>query len=351
MGMEILFIVLGVIAAAGLGVLIYRTVRTYDGTEHHTYVTQKDGKDTQAIRQPVTLWNPKIKVLKKVDAPDLSFLTQRPSSNEYVEHSLVTRPSGQISLRIHTCTPRPFPAMTLDRHRILVRASVTFQLDVDRIEVVCQLHNFGAALASRVENLFDNEVGKYRDEDLRANQTKIETAVTEAMQAIENQSGDEPFSGIPFGIHVYEASFAFEEIPPEALEAAALDAPAAAGGGPGVPRGVMWINDQQLDRIADVFRDRDPVATRSLMRMLELQTRQNIVQLLSQSGGMVGFTAKELGLGDAVASAKAASSFADSASVTAIDVEAEDANGAASNRATATTPAVSAKSESTDAPS
>ena len=289
-------IVGGVIAAAGLGVLIYWIARTYDGTEHHTYVTQKDGKDTQAIREPVTLWNPQIKVLKKVDAPDLSILIQRPGSNEYIEHSLVTRPSGQISLRIHTCTPRPFPAMTLDRHKILVKASVTFQLDVDRIEVSCQLHNFGTALAARVENLFDNEIGKYRDEEVRANQTAIETGVTRAMQEIEQQTGDQPLQGIPLGIHVYEASFAYEEMPPEALDPAALEAPAAAGGG---PRGVMWLHDQQLDRIADVFRDRDPVAVASLMRMLELQTRQNIVQLITQSGGLVGFTAKELGLSNA----------------------------------------------------
>ena len=295
--MEIVFIVLGVIVAAGLSVLIYRAVRSYDGTEHHTYVTQKEGKDTKPIREPTILWNPSIKVLKKVDAPNLTFMTQRPSSSEYVEHSLVTRPSGQICLRIHTCTPRPFPAMTIDRHKVLVRAAVTFQLDVERIEVACQLYNFGSALAARVENLFDNEIGKYRDEELRANQTTIEEAVTKAMQAIEDQTGEAPMQGIPLGIHVYEASFAFDEVPPEALDPAAMDAPAAAGGGgPGIPRGVMWIHDQQLDRIADVFRDRDPVAAASLMRMLELQTRQNIVQLLTQSGAQVGISAKELGL-------------------------------------------------------
>ncbi len=295
--MEILLIIIGVIAAAGLGVLIYRARRTYDGSEHHTYVMQKEGKDTTAIRKPVTLWNPAIKVLKKRDAPDLTFMTQRPSSDEYVESSLIARPSGRISLRIHTCTPRPFPAMTLDRHRILVKSTVTFQLDPDRIDIVCQLQNFGSALAGRVENLFDNEIGKYRDEELRANQTTIETAVTKALQEIENQTGEQPIMGIPLGIHVYEASFAFEEMPPESFDPAAMEAPVA-GGGPGVPRGVMWLHDQQLDRIADAFRDRDPVASAALMRMLELQTRQNIVQLVTQSGGMIGFTAQELGLSD-----------------------------------------------------
>ena len=297
--MEILLIVVGVIVAVGLGVLFYRWLRTYDGSEHHTYAMQKDGKDTRAILEPTTLWNPQIKVLKKADAPDLTYTTQRPDTKEYIEESLVARPSGQISLRIHTCTPRPFPAMTLDRHRLLISSAVTFQIDSARIEVVCQLHDFGAALANRVENLFDNEIGKYRDEELRANQTKIEDAVTKSMQAIEQQTGDIPFSGIPFGINIYEASFAYQEMPPESLDPKAMEAPGSAGGAAGAPRGVMWMHDQQLDRIADVFKDRDPVATTSLMRMMELQTRQNIVQMLCESGGMVGFTAKELGLSDA----------------------------------------------------
>ncbi|MEL7372070.1 MAG: hypothetical protein AAFN74_24305 [Myxococcota bacterium] len=300
MGIQIALIVVGVLLAAGLAVLIYRTMRTYDGSEHHTYVTQKEGKDTKAILAPTTLWNPQIKVLRKADAPDLSYMTQRPASDEYVEESLVERPSGQISLRIHTCTPRPFPAMTFDRHRVMVKATVTFQIDAERIDVVCQLHNFGSALAARVENLFDNEIGKYRDEELRANQTKIEEAVTQAMQAMEMQTDERTMMGIPFGIMVYEASFAYDEVPPEALDPVSMEAPASAGGGPGVPRGVMWMNDQQLDRIADVFKERDPVATASLMRMMELQTRQNIVQLLCQSGGMVGFTAKELGLSNSL---------------------------------------------------
>jgi len=34
------------------------------------------------------------------------------------------------------------------------------------------------------------------------------------------------------------------------------------------------------------------------MRMLELQTRQNIVQMLCKSGGLVAFTAQELGLSE-----------------------------------------------------
>ena len=42
----------------------------------------------------------------------------------------------------------------------------------------------------------------------------------------------------------------------------------------------------------------NPQTVETLMRMLELQTRQNIVQMLCKSGGLVAFTASELGLSE-----------------------------------------------------
>jgi hypothetical protein len=42
----------------------------------------------------------------------------------------------------------------------------------------------------------------------------------------------------------------------------------------------------------------NPATVEILMRMLELQTRQNIVQMLCKSGGLVAFTAQELGLSE-----------------------------------------------------
>jgi hypothetical protein len=42
----------------------------------------------------------------------------------------------------------------------------------------------------------------------------------------------------------------------------------------------------------------NPQTIDTLMRMLELQTRQNIVQMLCKSGGLVAFTASELGLSE-----------------------------------------------------
>jgi hypothetical protein len=42
----------------------------------------------------------------------------------------------------------------------------------------------------------------------------------------------------------------------------------------------------------------NPATVEVLMRMLELQTKQNIVQMLCKSGGLVAFTASELGLSE-----------------------------------------------------
>ncbi|MEM8920655.1 MAG: hypothetical protein AAGB25_04760, partial [Pseudomonadota bacterium] len=40
----------------------------------------------------------------------------------------------------------------------------------------------------------------------------------------------------------------------------------------------------------------DPMAAKALMRMMELQTRQNVVEMLAASGTINQFTLEELGL-------------------------------------------------------
>ncbi|MEM8921414.1 MAG: hypothetical protein AAGB25_08585, partial [Pseudomonadota bacterium] len=268
--------------------LIYRAARTFDPASEHAMVAKKGADFHGAITSPITIWDPKIKVLREKDAPDIAFTVQSPEKDEYYERSLVTKRTGEISLRIQTGSPRPFVAMTNDRHRYRIFSHITFQLDVDRIQTPCQLQNFGMALSSRLENLFDNEIGKYKDEELRARQEEIETAVTSAMQAIEAGSASAA-AGIPLGIIVYEASFSYEE-------ADAVSESEAGRSATGAPTGVMWMSDTQLDRIADVFKGRDPMAAKALMRMMELQTRQNVVEMLAASGTINQFTLEELGL-------------------------------------------------------
>ena len=91
----------------------------------------------------------------------------------------------------------------------------------------------------------------------------------------------------PLGIRVYEAIFSYETVS------------ATAGAGLG-DRGPMSYAKDDLDDLADMLEKADPKTLDVLMRMLELQTRQNIVELLCKSGGLVAFTAQELGLSERV---------------------------------------------------
>jgi hypothetical protein len=60
----------------------------------------------------------------------------------------------------------------------------------------------------------------------------------------------------------------------------------------------MAYDNEHLDDLVDMLEKANPATVEVLMRMLELQTRQNIVQMLCKSGGLVAFTASELGLSE-----------------------------------------------------
>jgi hypothetical protein len=62
--------------------------------------------------------------------------------------------------------------------------------------------------------------------------------------------------------------------------------------------GPMAYDNEHLDDLVDMLEKANPATVEVLMRMLEMQTRQNIVQMLCNSGGLVAFTASELGLSE-----------------------------------------------------
>lgn len=299
MVMTILVLIGAVLLVALLGVLIYRASRTFDANPNHTYVVQSQGEIVGALREPATLWDPKMSVLRDKDAPDITYPSRKAQTGEFFTRSLVNRRTGRISLTVNTCTPKPFRSMTLDRHQLEITANVVFRLDIERIHICSQLDNFGATFANRIENLFDNEITSCRDEDIRAQQTLIEQTVTQALRSIEEDTkGDSMLNGMPLGIKIYEANFSFKEIDTMA------EAQAAHAGPEGRPIGPIWIDQQHIDKLADTLTDRTPDVRDAVMRMIELQTRQNIVEILAKSGGLVAFTAKELGLNDILSDAK-----------------------------------------------
>jgi hypothetical protein len=281
----ILLIVVAVLLLVLVLFLMYRAVRSYDAGQHATFLTMKGGEFHGALRQPTILWNPSIQVLRGKNAPDISVITSDASGSEYFEKSLVVRRTGEVSLRIHTCAPRPFIVRTRDKRTLKVKARVSFQLDVDRIHIPGQMEAFGANLGVRVENLFDNAIGALNDEQVYASQTDIETSVLRQMQDIEFPADPTRADGMPLGIKVYEAIFSYEPLD----DASSLD------DGQGL-RGAMEYPRGALDDIASMLKEADPRSTEVLLRMMEMQMKQNIVQMLCQSGGLVAFTAQELGL-------------------------------------------------------
>jgi hypothetical protein len=221
-------------------------------------------------------------VLKERRAPEITVMTVDASGN-YYEKSLVNRRTGEISLRVHTCAPRPFVARTSDKRSLVIKPKVAFQLDIDRIQIPTQMEAFGATLGSRIENLFDNAVGELEDQDVFARQREIEGRILAELVAMENPA-EGGATAMPMGIKIYETMFSYEPYAKELNKDPA--------------NGPMAYDNEHLDDIVDMLEKANPHTTEVLMRMLELQTRQNIVQMLCKSGGLVAFTASELGLSE-----------------------------------------------------
>lgn len=285
--LQIAAITIAVLLAAILFVLVYRSARSYNAGAHATFVTTKGGDFYGALRSPTTLWDPTVKVLREKNAPDITFVTQDASGTDFHERSLVVRRTGEISLRVNICSPRPFVARTSDKRQLRVRARVAFQLDVDRIQIPCQMQSFGATLGGRIENLFDNAIGAHEDQEVFAKQSEIEASVLRQLQDTEFPPDPSHPTGMPLGIKVYEAVFSYEPVT------------STAGVGDGM-RGAMAYARDDLDDLADMLEKADPKTVEMVLRMMEMQTRQNIVEILCKSGGLVAFTAQELGLSEPV---------------------------------------------------
>lgn len=282
-----MFEIAAIVGAVLLGLLliflVYRAARTYDAGAHATFITTKNGNFYGALRAPMTIWNPSIKVLREKHAPDLKIMTIDPTG-AYFEKSLVNRRNGEISLRVQTCAPRPFMSTTTDKRMLLIKPKVAFQLDIERVQIPTQMESFGTTLSSRIENLFDNAVSEYEDQDVFKHQREIEHRVLSELREMESPADESQATGMPLGIIVYEAMFSFER-PQKPINRDLANGP-------------MAYDNEHLDDLVDMLEKADPKAIEVLLRMLEMQTKQNIVQMLCKSGGLVAFTAQELGLSE-----------------------------------------------------
>jgi hypothetical protein len=305
-------------------VLVYKARGPYiPPAEDDTYLVRGPDGRIQALTAEMKVKVGDPRIVQFQHRQHLPFPVYDPRFNSLTHDHLVTD-AGAISLRIHTTTPFPFTAVTNDGHVVTVTPSVSFCVNRERVTDLARLGDFGDQLERRIRSAFSGAIGRRKDEQLRESHHEIEREVTEELAGMESGTGD---LGVPLGVNVFEARFSYRDgstLPSDVV--VTPDAMASNGGAIGTDAsgdttlapqrvalaqatqrgdvgsrdietpGAMQFLGTELDKLLDQFRDRSPEQIAALLSLMEMQTRQNIVSMLSKSGGLVVFSAKELGL-------------------------------------------------------
>lgn len=316
-----------------LAVLTYLVLRSYVARSERTFMTHDERGFKRALAGKGVLWDFEEHIVKGAEAPRVEFVAFDPATGQRRAQQLLDPRTGAVNLRPQYCVPLPFLANTSDAHRMLVEARVQFSLNRDLLKHVYQVEDFALALETRIQGAFRAEIGKLPDEGLRAGMNEVEDSVIARLRKAERDGDETGELGMALGVNFHTANFTFapadeqfEAMPIGAVSlggavagvsagSPATEAGAAAARAAARSHGVLALRPQQLDLLADVFKNRDPAATAALLAMLEMQTRQNIAEALAGSGQLVVVTAQELGLASATAQRDAvlqasASSFA-----------------------------------------
>ncbi|MEL7480994.1 MAG: hypothetical protein AAGJ29_05500 [Pseudomonadota bacterium] len=310
------------------------TKRSRKGTElaadeETTYLLRDlNGGGLVALKQPEEIHDIEKRLIKPpTDAAGyFAYRSYDELTNSYDQRALM-QPTGEISLRQQAFSLGEFRAVTKDRHHMAVFVKIWFRLDRDRLHETAKFDDFGKMLEERIKALIREEFGERNDEELRGQRSPVRTRLLEQLQAFESEGGDTRTA--PLGITVFDLSFDFEERRdvqtryhkanrPSANGSATLQDPATSRGqtvpteidvnepavdfilNNGLERltGAMHFTEQDIDRVADVFKNRTPEQTEAILRLMELQTRQNIVEILALSRTTFPVTTKELGIED-----------------------------------------------------
>ena len=325
--MPSLFVMIGwgvlvlLIAAA----VAYAVANFYTARSDRTYMTHNDEGFKRSLKGKGVIWDPEESIVRGPTAPQLSYVAFDSTNGQRKMSPLLDPRTGAINLRPQYCTPLPFIATTGDGHRLTVEARVQFSINRDLLKYVYQLDDFAMALETRIHSAFRSAIGQYQDEDLRASLHEVEKTVIERLRQAERDGDEAGEAGMALGVNFHTASFTYSENYEESVGAGGVVRPvgAIAGAAPGVDgaarqavraQGVLALRPQQLDQIADVFKNRDPAATKALLAILDMQTRQNIAEALAASGHLVVMTPSDLGIvGVEAAQRQAAARAADGA--------------------------------------
>jgi hypothetical protein len=292
----------GVIALAG-GVYIF--TRYYEARYDRTFMTHDERGFKRALQGKVVLWDWEEGVVKGPTAPQIEFVALDPATGGRRTVKLLDSRTGAINLRPHYCAPLPFEAVTADKHKIIVDARVQFSLNRDLLKHVYEIQEFSLALETRIQSAFRSEIGKRKDEELRAQLHEVEAGAIAQLRQAEDEGDETGERGMALGVRFHTANFTFTQPDEFASPAHAAVAALAPGATPeqqaaaralARAQGVLSLRPQQLDQLADVFKDRDAAGSAAILALLEMQTRQNIAEALAASGQLIVMTPQDLGL-------------------------------------------------------
>jgi hypothetical protein len=303
-----LALIVAVAALAGVIVLaggVYIFLRYYEARHDRTFMTHDERGFKRALQGKTVLWDWEESVVKGPTAPQLEFVAFDPATGGRRTMKLLDPRTGAINLRPHYCAPLPFEAVTADKHKVVIDARVQFSLNRELLRHAYEIQELSLALETRIQSAFRSEIGKRKDEELRAQLQEVEAGAIAQLRQAEDEGDEKGERGMALGVRFHTANFTFiqpDEFASPALAAVAALPPGATPEQHALARaaarsqGVLTLRPQQLDQLADVFKDRDATGSAAILALLEMQTRQNIAEALAASGQLVVMTPQELGL-------------------------------------------------------
>ncbi|MES1199628.1 MAG: hypothetical protein ABUS48_06580 [Pseudomonadota bacterium] len=289
-------------------VILYAMPRLYVARSDRTFMTHDDRGFKRALKGKGVLWDFEETIVRGPGAPKIEYVALDLANGQRKMTPLIDVKTGSVNLRPQYCVPLPFSATTQDNHSLALDVRVQFSLNRDLLKYVYQLEDFGLALETRIQSAFRAEIGMRQDEVLRAAMHEVEAGAIARLRQAERDGDEAGEAGMALGVNFHTASFTYtvtdgdmSMAPMGMVQTGQVGANGAVTVLDGVrqtvrSQGVLALRPQQLDLLADVFKGRDPAATRALLTILEMQTRQNIAEALASSGQTVVVTGQELGL-------------------------------------------------------
>lgn len=272
--------------------------------EQYTYVIVNKHGYKRVLKRPEILWNPMEWVLK---GPHLTRFAYQISPNVdtkvkgNIKH-LIDPATGAVDLRVQHFTCPDFQIETADLNTMTVTVGITFRLEPDRLKETIILGNFERMLQDNLENAFREELGKLDNEDIGHHISDLREKVLELLKDRESKRWS-------LGVEFINVAFRVSK----SAEAQIADVYHPTDSQP-FRFSVNNVDEQKLDAIRDTFlrtgwkdgtvgdieamNAHYQAANDALLKIMEFQMRQNIVEALVGSGNLMVLSTSDIGLRD-----------------------------------------------------